>query len=381
LISLAAAGVAVAAILLNIGFFFRPGTFEVLGGLAQHAFVLGLLILLTSGSRTVSLGTLGIFWLLGVWSVLSVTYLVQKQLVSILGADIEGEFVIVWLSTFPDEALKLAAVALFFVLAVRAGRQPSMSDGLLLGFVVGAGVAFHEDAHVGELLLSGDGWGAAKPWSMVFPTVSPLDSSDSYFSLNHALWGALSGLSVGAAAMLRHWRWVWPVAVAGPLLALSNHVMANHFTFSEFGTRALLNRVSGGDVPWFYQAVRDLTIGGRLPMLVLIAGAIAVVVVELLIQRWVSKRDRMFPRLPFGRLPQMIGRSTSWPGVARLLAAHRYMCLRRSVYFAAWRTRRAGGYPDVSDGDYVALMKLAARLGLLADVADPALGPPPEPVV
>lgn len=156
LISLAAAGVAVAAILLNIGFFFRPGTFEVLGGLAQHAFVLGLLILLTSGSRTVSLGTLGIFWLLGVWSVLSVTYLVQKQLVSILGADIEGEFVIVWLSTFPDEALKLAAVALFFVLAVRAGRQPSMSDGLLLGFVVGAGVAFHEDAHVGELLLSGD---------------------------------------------------------------------------------------------------------------------------------------------------------------------------------------------------------------------------------
>jgi hypothetical protein len=57
------------------------------------------------------------------------------------------------------------------------------------------------------------------------------------------------------------------------------------------------------------------------------------------------------------------------------------MCLRRSVYFAAWRTRRAGGYPDVSDGDYVALMKLAARLGLLADVADPALGPPPEPVV
>jgi hypothetical protein len=372
--------VAVAAILLNLGFFFRPGTSEVLGGLAQHAFVLGLMLLLTSGSRTVSLGTLGIFWLLGVWGVFIVTYLVQKELVSIFGADIDGEFVIVWMSTFADEALKFASIAIFFLLALRAGRQPSMSDGMLLGFVVGAGVAFQEDGHVGNILLSGDGWGAAKPWSTVFPTVSPLDS---YFALNHALWAALSGLGIGAAVMFRHWRWAWPIALVGPLLAVTNHVMANHFAFSEFGTRALLTRVSGADVPFFYQTVRDLTIGGRLPMLALIAGAVAVVVVELLIQRWVAKRDRLFAPLSIDYVFRLLAHGTSKAGAAQLLAADRYLCRRRSLYFAAWRARRTGGYPNVRDADFAHLVSLAARLEILPprQTSDSAPAPLAEPIV
>jgi RsiW-degrading membrane proteinase PrsW (M82 family) len=378
LIGLAGAGVALGAILLNLGFFFRPGTSEVLGGLAHHAFVLGCMLILTSGSRTVSLSTLGVFWLLGVWSVFGLTYVLQSQIVSIFGAEIDGEFMVVWLAPFTEEALKLAPVAIFLLLAGRSGyRHPSMSDGLLLGFMVGAGVAFQEDAHYGEILGSGDGWGAATPWTAVFPTVSPLGN---YFALNHALWGALSGLSIGAALMLRHWRWAWPIALAGPVLSFTNHVMANQVTFSDFGTRALLNRASGSGVPWFYDTIRDLTDGGRLPMLVLIAGTVAVVVVDLMIQRWVAKRDRMFPSLPFGRLSQTFGRSTSWARIATLLAADRYMCLRRSLYFAGWRTSRAGGYPGVTDKDYAELISLAVRLGIFRSpgaAGQPSAAAPP----
>jgi len=375
LIGLAGVVVAVAALLMNLGFFFRPGTSEVLGGLAHHAFLVGLMLLLTSGSRTVSLSTLGVFWLLGVWSVFGLTYVLQSQLVSILGAHIKGEFVIVWLAPFTEEALKLAPVAIFLLLAARSGRHPSMSDGLLLGFMVGAGVSFQEDAHYGKI-LSGDGWGAATPWTMVFPTISPLGK---YFARNHALWAALSGLTIGAAVMLRHWRWAWPIALAGPVLSVTNHLMANHFTFSEFGTSFLLRRASGGGVPWFYQTVRDLTDGGRLPLLILIAAAIGVVVVEGLILRWVGKRDRMFPPLSLTHVFRLLSRCTSRAAAAQLLAADRYVRLRRFVYFAGWRTNRAGGSPGVTEVDAAALATLLARASALPDLASPVAAPPMAP--
>jgi hypothetical protein len=157
--------------------------------------------------------------------------------------------------------------------------------------------------------------------------------------------------------------------------------MANHFTFSEFGTQALLTRVSGGGVPFFFEAIRDLTIGGRLPMLALIGGAVAVVVAEALILRWVSKRDLLFPPLPRAQVFHLLGRATSKAGVAQLLAADRYLRLRRCVYFSAWRTNRIGGYPEVSDADYERLVSLADRLEILSppQEAPPAAAPDDAP--
>jgi hypothetical protein len=370
LIALAGAGAALGAILLNTGFFFRPGVDDVLGGLAHHAFVLGFLLLLTAGSRTVSLSTLGIFWLIGVWSVFGLTYLVQDQLVSTLGVDIDGELMLVWLAPLTEETLKLAPVAIFLLLAGRGMRHPSLSDGLLLGFMVGAG----------------EGWGAAAPWTMVFPTISPLGN---YFALNHALWTALSGLTIGVAVMLRHLRWAWPIALVGLLLSFTNHLMANQYTSSEFGTSFLLDRVSGGGVPWFYQVIRDLSVGGRLPMLLLVAGAVAIVVAESLILRWLSKRDRLFPPLSIGHVIRLIGRGTTKAGAAQLLAAERYVRLRRSVHFAAWRAQRAGADFGVSGADYTRLVSLgtglaslAARLGILPvpEPFQPTAAPPADAV-
>ena len=358
LVTLAGVAVAVVVLVLDLGFFIRPGTPEVLGGLAHHAFVLGLMLVLTLGSRTVSLSTLGVFWLIGVWTVSVVGYLLESQLTSLFGVDSDSLFQVAWSGPIIEETTRLAPVVIFLLLAGGSGyRHPSMSDGMLLGFAVGAGVSFTEDAHIGEILLSGDGWGAAKPWSLILPTISPLDSQ--YIALNNALWAALSGLTIGVAVMLRHWRWTWPIALVGPLLSFTNHLMSNHYTTTEFGIPALLGR--GSDVPWIYDTIRNLTAGGRLQMVALIVGAIVVVVVELMILRWVGKRDRMFPPLSIGHIFGLIVHVTSKAGAARLLAAGRYLRLRRCVYFAGWRSKVTGEDPYVTDGDAAQLETLLAR--------------------
>ena len=360
LVTLAGVAVAVVVLVLDLGFFLRPGVPEVLGGLAHHAFVLGLMLVVTSGSRTVSLSTLGIFWLIGVWTVSVVGYVLESQLTSLFGVDSDSLFQVAWSGPIIEETTRLAPVAIFLLLAGRSGyRHPSMSDGMLLGFAVGAGVAFTEDAHIGEILLSGDGWGAAKPWSLILPTISPLDSLGEYLALNNALWAALSGLTIGVAVMLRHWRWTWPIALVGPLLSFTNHLMSNHYTTTEFGIEAILRR--GSDLPWIYDTIRNLTAGGRLQVVALIGGAIVVVVVELMILRWVGKRDRMFPPLSIGHSFGLIVHATSKAGAAQLLAAGRYLRLRRCVYFAGWRSAVTGEDPFVTDGDAAQLETLLAR--------------------
>ena len=360
LVTLAGVAVSVVVLVLDLGFFFRPGTAEVLGGLAHHAFVLGLMLVLTSGSRTVSLSTLGIFWLIGVWTVAVVGYLLESQLTGLFGVDSDSLFQVAWSGPIIEETTRLAPVLIFLLLAGGSGyRHPSMSDGMLLGFAVGAGVSFTEDAHIGEIWLSGDGWGAAKPWSLILPTISPIDSGGEFIALNNALWAALSGLTIGVAVMLRHWRWTWPIALFGPLLSFTNHLMSNHYTTTEFGVEAILRR--GSELPWIYDTIRDLTAGGRLQMVALIVGAIVVVVVELRILRWVGKRDRMFPPLSIGHIFGLIVHATSKAGAARLLAAGRYRRLRRCVYFAGWRSKVTGEDPYVTDGDAAQLEALLAR--------------------
>jgi RsiW-degrading membrane proteinase PrsW (M82 family) len=367
---LAGAGLAVAATIWEIDFFLRPGLGEVVKGLAHHAFVLALLLILTSRSRTVSLPMLGIFWLLGVWPVYSLAYFLEEPMANRYGAGSMDEFVPVWWAPFVEEAVKLLPVAIFLVLAGRrGGRHPGMSDGLLLGFMVGAGVSFVEDAHAREVFISGSGWTADQPWTAIFPTISPIGSG--VFALNHALWASLSGLTFGAALMLRQWRWTWPVVLVGPLLAVSNHATSNSLT----GLAGLLAR---GKVSEPFATIRDATDGGRLPLLVLIAGAIAVAVGDWLILRWVAKRDRMFPALSFPEFARLVRQSNSKSGFARLITAERYVRLRRSVYFAGWRTKMAGANPEVSPARFDELTRLLTRARASATGRSSDLSPLPE---
>lgn len=356
-IAVAGIGVSVLAVLANVGFFFGAGVGEVLRGAAYSAFVLGWMLLLTARSRTVSLTTLGIYFLLGVWAVTSLGYLLQDGFIRLVGGERTDEWVATWLASFTEEGLKALAVVGFYVLATRDGRRwPSISDGMMLGLVVGAGLKFHEDAHIG--IVTGHGWSSETSLSTVLPTI---EAYVGYVYTDHAVRGALEGLGVGAAAMLWHWRPARLIGLAGVFVMFWGHVMWNHFVDNP-----------SEDVPAFYAALRAVLANGMVPAWLLLAGAIAAVLAELMVLRWVGTRDRVFPPLPAKRLFDLAKRANTKAGLLQLMAADRYLRLRRSVYYAAWRTRQAGGYPDVADADTAALMWLASQLGLRRSPSPPS---------
>jgi hypothetical protein len=202
--------------------------------------------------------------------------------------------------------------------------------------------------------------------SYAFPTI---ESFNNLVYNDHALRGALEGLSVGAAAMLWHWRTVaWLVGLAGPALMFWSHVMWNYFIMRSSDPSSLLT------------TLRDVLDRGRLPLEVLFFGAIAAVVAELLILRWVAKRDRLFPPLPFARLLSLIKQLNTKAGLAELVTVERYLTLRRAVYYSGWQRQLAGEKPILAYADYARLNSLAARLGLRQVVAAPpaaaTTGPP-----
>ena len=62
-------------------------------------------------------------------------------------------------ASITEETIKAAPVAAFLFLVARRNRwQTAVTDGLLLGYAVGAGFAFHEDLI--KRVTSGSGWTA-----------------------------------------------------------------------------------------------------------------------------------------------------------------------------------------------------------------------------
>jgi hypothetical protein len=288
----------------------------------------------------------------------------EEPLGQAFGAENSDTFVNKLWAPFVEEVLKLAPVAVFLMLASRGRRQPSITDGLLLGFMVGAGVSFHEDAHVSKLFVSGEGWGEATPWTLLLPTITPIAN---IFSLNHAVWGALSGLGLGAAVMYRHRAWTRTIAALGLLLAMTNHMMVNHFAGDEQGALELLGR---SDPNWFFELIKDLSGGGRVPMTALVAGAIAAAVLETRMLRSVERRDRLFPGISWAEISARLKRVNTRAGLDQTVATERYLRLRRTVYFAGWRAAANGRQPEVTAGDVGALSALWREAGLAPPVPE-----------
>jgi len=113
-------------------------------------------------------------------------------------------------------------------------------------------------------------------------------------------------------------------------------------------------------------------------MLALIAVAVVVVVVDLLIQRWAGKRDRMFRPLSIGRDPRLIKQRHLEDGNSPAAGGGRYLRLRGPCTSQPGEARRAGGYPAISGADFAQLLSLAVRLDVLpAAAAAPAEAPAP----
>ncbi len=337
IVTLAGIGFAALLIIVQIGFFLRPGPLNVLMGISHHVFVLAILLLLTARTRTVSVATLGLFWLLGVWLVTVAAIALQWPMAMVLGWSLTSPVPLVWVPLVDVVVMLAPVAAYYFVMSRGNDLQPSAGDGLLIGFAVGAGYAFHEDAIIGHITLSGAGWLSLPPWSLIAPTITPVGNG---IALNHALWGAVAGLTFGVAMMLRHHRLAWAVALIGPVLAAVNHGLLN-FVASD-----MLLALGRGSLPLVPGVLHNLTLGGVLPLLVIFVGGLGIVLAEWRILSWVSAREPAFAPMPTWDAMRRLAVVRDSDGVRTYLAMSHYNRFRRLVYYAAWRAERAGAKPS-----------------------------------
>ena len=366
LVTIGGVAIALVALALQLPMFLEIGPLELLRGLLQQLFVMVLLLVATAATRTVSLGTLGIAFLVGALPAMALALMLSAPPALVFGVG-EGDLVpIVWVPLV-EEVVKLLPVGLFLYFATRGNnRQPAITDGLLLGFAVGAGFAFYEDGLAGEILSAGDGWTEVLPWSLLLPTVSDLGN---FSILNHGLWTALAGLGLGVAFFFRPRRWAWAIAAVALVAVTLQHMIFNYFA-GDF--LSMLEALGRAESPPFIALPQLLLANGLVPILAVVLGTLAAVAFELRVLDWVSDRAPRFPSVSLHRQLELLAGATSLAGFNKLRAVTRYARELRAVYYAAWRTERLGAVPTDSRTE-------VDWLAILADRADLILGRAPAP--
>jgi RsiW-degrading membrane proteinase PrsW (M82 family) len=354
------AGVAIALISLAIQLplFLQDGPLELLRGVAQQLWVMVLLLLVTAATRTVSLGTLGLAFLVGALPAMALALLLEWPPAVAFGVG-EGSLVLVlWVPPI-EEAVKLLPVGLYLYFASSGNnRQPAITDGLLVGFAVGAGFAFYEDGLAGEI-LSGDGWTEVLPWSLLLPTLSDLGN---FSILNHGLWTALTGLGLGVAFFFRPRRWAYAIAALAFVAVTLQHMVFNYFAGDFLSMLEALGRAESP--PWI--ALPQLLLAnGLVPILAVVFGTLVAVAFELRVLDWVSDRAPKFPSVSLRRQLELLAGATSVAGFKRLRATTRYARQLRAMYYAAWRAERLGAVPTDSPSEIEWLAVLADRAELV----------------
>lgn len=299
--------------------FFLGNTFgglvpeRVWGYAVHHAYILAWLLLVTSFTRTVPLRTLASFWFVGVFSVMALTLLFTEPINDLFAG---GQLSSAFFGPLVEDLIRpLPVLALFAYRAWRGGWQLSATDGLLLGFVVGAGFAFHEDA--GYNRVWGGGWDA--PWGVLLPT---LGASRSALLPGHDTLTALVGLAIGFAFLYRRYRFAWAVPLVVWLIVFAEHTTGN------------LADISGA-LPLPAQIIRSLLLGGAALPALLIIGIVAAVLLESRILRTVAGRDALFAPIPLRNfIAELQQRSTGW--LRRIQAKRVYVRQRRSLYYTIW---------------------------------------------
>lgn len=128
-------------------------------------------------TRTVPLRLLVAFWFLGVFAVHGLVVAIELTVRDSMGITDMS----IWIAPVVETLVMLGVIVAFYALAsFRRGTHPTVSDGLLVGFATGTGLAFHEEMTYARLLPIGPGaeygpigrMGQDIWWSYVFPLVA-----------------------------------------------------------------------------------------------------------------------------------------------------------------------------------------------------------------
>ena len=314
---------------------------RVWGYAVNHLYVLAWMLLVTSFTRTLPLRSVAAFWFVGVFPVMAVILLITRPIDALLGG---GELASSFLGPVIEDLIKPLPVLAFFAYRVwRRNWQLSASDGLLLGFVVGAGTAFHEDAAYDRVW--GDGFGDNEPFGLLLPT---LGSSRSDLLPGHDVLTALVGVAIGIAFLYRRYRYAWVLPVAVWLIVVAEHITGN------------LADISGA-LPLPAEIIRTVLFDGlALPALLLI-GVVVAVFLDSRILRSVGRRDPLFPAIPLRDFVATLqGRAGGY--LRRIQAMRVYVRQRRSLYYSI----RSG--PPVTAGNVQEMGTVLYGLGIEAGV-------------
>jgi RsiW-degrading membrane proteinase PrsW (M82 family) len=353
--------VAAAVFLWQLPFFTRAGGGAFLTNVWYHAYVLIWLLVITALGRTLPLRVLAAAFFVGMFPAMAVVLGIGFPLAGMLGTG-SRLFDSVLVPVLEESAKSLPVLLFFWFLARRGTWQPSMTDGLLLGFLVGAGYALHEDAMKSHVFGSGfDG----SELGFIFPTIQDerVRGVGRVFSFYHAEWTALMGLSIGAAFFFRQrFRLSWLIPVAALAVIWLDHGGLNY----------MIHEAGGG----ISGVLRAPVLHGRLPVYLLLAGIVASVVTEVRLLRTMARRDYLFKGISMTTLLSWL-RAGGVAGLRRIQAVREYIRTRRSIHYALWRARPGGITPEQVTGMGLMLLSLGERAGLT--FAEPGMEDEPVP--
>lgn len=278
-----------------------------------HLFVVGWFLLVSYGLRTAGFREVVRFWVTGFFPVALVTYALTEPVESLIGT---GNLQTGFLVPVVEEVVKALPLLLWTTLLRPTHRHGTLSDFWLLGFAIGAGFSFHEDALYGRLVASGfeDG---------LTGTLFPIFLTGSQFVITHAGWTALAGLGVGVFSLYRRRPWGWMVGLGLLAVPILDHAAVNW-------------RGTGSGL------IRTIVADGELGAVLLTLSVIACLAHDAWILKWAGDRDRLFPAprvhadaraLASGTLEERLG-SFAW--------RQRYRRFRNAAFCDLYRVRSTG---------------------------------------
>lgn len=284
-----------------------------------HAWVLVLLALVSTRLRALPAHRILAFVILGASAGALAVYYLSGPITDLTGSGTPT----VWVTPPLEEAVKLLLVAGVLIGARRRLSQPGVIDLAIIGYAVGAGFAFHEDALWGRVTTSG----FEQPWGLLFPSIV---QQDNLFVVGHAAWTLLT--AVGLGLIVLHWRRPFWVVLGLVLVVVP---LADHMAINS----------RDGSFDW----VVDVLFGHKLTAVLLLVGLAAGVIVDIRTRTALSERDHL---LPSGRGHRPGDDPDPAGGFARAFAARRYQRIRNGVHYArhrdraVWPVRRAAASPS-----------------------------------
>jgi len=342
--------VCAAVFIWQLPFFAQAGNEEFVGNMVFHAYVIAWMLIVTVLGRTLPLRVLAAAFFVGVFPSMALALFIGFPVGRELGTD--SAMFDTFFVPILEEAVKLGPIILFFWWLTRRGRwQPSISDGLLLGFMVGAGFAIHEDALYARVYADG----FEGDYGAILPTVGEGVTifRQTIIGLYHSGWTALTGMAVAAWFLLRHRsRFAFLIPTVAIVIVLLDHGLGNYVI--------AMRDLGALDVLW------KLDLEGRLPIYLLLAGVVATVVLEFYVMRVMTRRDFLF----IGVTPAAFTTALQAGGTAavqRVQSVRVYARARRSVHYWIWARGRSSNDQEAVQAKGQALAQLGDAAGLRLD--------------